>query len=94
MIAEQQYPSYKGKDGRETMKMLPPTKSANEDCREICVLTNKKALPQVPEYGPSAGIFKQSMGARYRVGIGLSYRPERLHSLAEFVPYGINSLAP
>jgi len=43
---------------------------------------------------PYAGIFKQSMGARYRVGIGLSYRPERLHSLAEFVFYGINSLAP
>ncbi len=26
-----------------------------------------------------AGIFKQSMGARNRVGIGLSYRPARLH---------------
>ncbi len=31
----------------------------------------------------SAGIFKQSMGARNRVGIGLSYRPARLHSLDE-----------
>jgi hypothetical protein len=30
-----------------------------------------------------AGIFKQSMGARNRVGIGLSYRPARLHRLAE-----------
>jgi hypothetical protein len=30
---------------------------------------------------PCAGIFKQSMGARNRVGIGLSYRPARLHSL-------------
>jgi hypothetical protein len=28
---------------------------------------------------------KQSMGARNQVGIGLSYRPARLHSLAEFV---------
>jgi hypothetical protein len=27
-------------------------------------------------------IFKQPMGARNRVGIGLSYRPARLHSLA------------
>ncbi len=27
----------------------------------------------------SAGIFEQSMGARNRVGIGLSYRPARLH---------------
>jgi hypothetical protein len=26
----------------------------------------------------SAGIFEQSMGARNRVGIGLSYRPARL----------------
>jgi hypothetical protein len=30
-------------------------------------------------------IRKQSMGARNRVGIGLSYRPARLHSLAELV---------
>jgi hypothetical protein len=35
----------------------------------------------------SAGIFKQSMGARNQVGIGLSYRPSRLHSLAELVPW-------
>jgi hypothetical protein len=34
-----------------------------------------------------AGIFKQSKGARNRVGIGLSYRPARLHSLAELVPW-------
>ncbi len=33
------------------------------------------------------GIFKQSMGARNRVGIGLSYRPARLHRLAEFIPW-------
>jgi hypothetical protein len=35
----------------------------------------------------SAWIFKQSMWARNRVGIGLSYRPARLHSLAELVPW-------
>jgi hypothetical protein len=29
----------------------------------------------------------ESMGARYRVGIGWSYRPARLHSLAELVPW-------
>jgi hypothetical protein len=34
-----------------------------------------------------AGILKQFMGARNRVGIGLSYRPARLHSLAELVPW-------
>ncbi len=35
---------------------------------------------------PSAGIFKQSMGARHRVGIGLSFQPARLHRLAEWTP--------
>ncbi len=34
-----------------------------------------------------AGIFKQSMGARNRVGIGLSYLPDRLHSLAKLIPW-------
>jgi hypothetical protein len=33
-----------------------------------------------------AGIFKHSMGARNRGGIGLSYRPAWLHRLAEFIP--------
>jgi hypothetical protein len=31
--------------------------------------------------------FKQSMGARNRGGIGLSYRPARLHRLAEFITW-------
>jgi hypothetical protein len=34
-----------------------------------------------------AGIFKKSMGAKNRGGIGLSYRPARLHRLAEFIPW-------
>jgi hypothetical protein len=44
-----------------------------------------------------AGILKQSMGARNRVGIGLSYRPARLNSLADWFlgidpsPVGENS---
>jgi hypothetical protein len=33
----------------------------------------------------SAGISKQSMGARNRVGIVLSSRPARLHMLAELI---------
>jgi hypothetical protein len=32
------------------------------------------------------GILEQSMGARNRVGIGLSYWPARLHRLAESIP--------
>jgi hypothetical protein len=35
----------------------------------------------------SAGIFKKSMGARNQGGIGLSYRPARLHRPAEFIPW-------
>jgi hypothetical protein len=31
--------------------------------------------------------FKESMGAINRGGIGLSYRPARLHRLAEFIPW-------
>jgi hypothetical protein len=31
-------------------------------------------------------ILEQVMGARNRVGIGLSYRPARLHRLAELIP--------
>jgi hypothetical protein len=34
-----------------------------------------------------ARIFKQSMGAINRVGIGLTYWPTRLHSLAELIPW-------
>ena len=40
-----------------------------------------------------AVIFKQSMEARDRVGIGLSYRPARLQRLAELIPL-IDSWAP
>ncbi len=47
-------------------------------------------MPSVRGMSPEvnrAGIFKQSMGARNRVGIELSYRPARLHRLAEFIPW-------
>ncbi len=35
----------------------------------------------------SAGIFNQPTGVRNRVGIRLSYRPTRLHRLAELIPW-------
>jgi hypothetical protein len=35
----------------------------------------------------SAEILKQSMGARNRIGIGLSYRSARLHRLAESITW-------
>ncbi len=34
-----------------------------------------------------AGILKQYMGARNRVGVGLSHRSNRLNSLAELIPW-------
>jgi hypothetical protein len=34
----------------------------------------------------SAGVLEQSMGARNRVGIELSYRPARQHRLVESIP--------
>jgi hypothetical protein len=43
--------------------------------------------PPVTTVASSAGIFKQSMGARNRVGIGLSHWPTRLHGLAELIPW-------
>jgi hypothetical protein len=48
-------------------------------------LDSKEPIP--PAYVACAGIFKQSMGARNQVEIGLSYRPARLLSLAELVPW-------
>ncbi len=36
--------------------------------------------------------FRKYMGARNRVGIGLSYRPARLHRLAESIPGFLKSL--
>ncbi len=52
----------------------------------VCQL--KHSCPSnVTEVGTKAGIFKQSMGARNRVGIGLSYWPARLHRRAELIPW-------
>ncbi len=46
-------------------------------CR-LCLKTEKENR---------AGNFKQSMGARNRVGKGLLYRPSRLHRLAELISW-------
>jgi len=56
-----------------------------------CDPTGKDRRMSSPPYNmnKSAGIFKQSMGARNRVGIGLSYRPARLLHIQ---PGGIVSL--
>jgi hypothetical protein len=38
-------------------------------------------------YVACAGILEQAMGARNRTGIGLSYRPARLHRMAESISW-------
>ncbi len=56
-------------------------------------LVNEKYYPfsssiayQVQIFTCCAGVLKQSVGARNRIGTGLSYRPARLHRLAELIP--------
>jgi hypothetical protein len=41
----------------------------------------------------SDGILEQSIGARNRVGIGLSFRPARLNRLAESIPKFKNTIS-
>jgi hypothetical protein len=53
--------------------LLPPS-----GMKTIC---GPMLAQRIPVRGIRAGIFKQSMGARNRVGIGLSYSPPRLHRL-------------
>jgi hypothetical protein len=48
--------------------------------RVIMLLAEKSIQFNRYPDGPCAGIFNQSMGARNRVGIGLSYRLARLHT--------------
>ena len=48
-------------------------------------IDSKEPIP--PSCVARAGIFKKSMGARHRGGIGFSYRPARLHRLLEFIPW-------
>jgi hypothetical protein len=54
----------------------------------IWLLGSKHAYPvRDLEVVSCAGIFKQSMGAGNQVELGFSYRPARLCSLAELVPW-------
>jgi hypothetical protein len=49
----------------------------------LLILKNAQRFPRSET---NSGILEQSMGARNRVGIGLSYCPARLHRLAESIP--------
>ncbi len=61
----------------------PAVLAGKEKSAELIDIFNQR-LPG-PRAQLCAGIFKQSTGARNRVGIGLSYGPARQHSLAELV---------
>jgi hypothetical protein len=50
-------------------------------------LTTYENVPNPLLFSDKAEIFKQSLGARNQGVIGLSYRPARLHRLAEFIPW-------
>jgi hypothetical protein len=50
------------------------------------LMTTSIALLGALLHGAELEFVKKSMGARHRVGIGLSYRSARLHRLAEFIP--------
>jgi hypothetical protein len=65
--------------------LLIPAKQ-NENVFFI-TLKAKKLLKSLLAVQIGAVMFKQSIGARNLVGIGLSYRPARLLSLAELVPW-------
>ncbi len=68
----------------------------HKDDRQLCYLPHSTSPSSTLAASPRgakqckychsrAGIFKKSMGARQRGGIGFSYRPARLHRLAEFI---------
>jgi hypothetical protein len=60
----------------------------NETKIWISLLKKKRRIENLycsEKDGISAEILEQSMGARNRVGVGLSYRPARLLSLAESI---------
>ncbi len=52
---------------------------------DVKLIVSAEIRQQYPQ--SCAGILKQSMETRNRVEIALSYRPARLHSLAELVPW-------
>ncbi len=76
---------------------IPLLLSKGNDKRlEVWLNENSLQISPLPQYRLScrgnmknstwAWILKKSMGARHRVGIGLSYRPAKLHRLAELMP--------
>jgi hypothetical protein len=61
---------------------LPPPATPSKSKMAAAVLKAAMGTLPVPSWN-----LKKSMGARHRVGIRLSYRPARLHRLAELMPW-------
>jgi hypothetical protein len=62
-------------------------KNTDQTSSNIFVYSGNLVLQGGTSKRKRAGIFKQSMGARNRVGLGLSYRPARLNRLSECIPW-------
>ncbi len=68
--------------------LVAPVEGLNAPCHRIKILSIARLCEVAHLFGSTcAGIFEQSMGARNRLGKGLSYRPARLCSRAELVPW-------
>ncbi len=75
-----------------TIALLPPHSHSPQPIFSVATTEEEKSRGEIGEVYSicplsSAGIFKQSMVARNRVGIGLPYRPARQHRLAELIPW-------
>ncbi len=70
------------------VRLLLSTKSLKENIFPVEKERKKErtSIPSISGQKSSSGILEQSMGARNRVGIGLPYRPARLHRLAQSIP--------
>ncbi len=69
-----------------TTRVIVRKQKENNHCEgSVIVVVSRLPPPGFELQSFRAGIFKISMGARHRVGIGLSYRPARLHRLAELM---------
>ncbi len=72
---------------KEMSKMQIEKRKESKEKRSFPIyLLRKSRIKAIAQtYYNSAGIFKEFIGARNRVGIGLSYRPARIHRLAELI---------
>jgi hypothetical protein len=79
--------------GIDSKKLIPPA-YALADRAHICRCLRRPGIDSeeiIRKFQHSAGIFKQYMGTRNTVGIGLLYRPARASICKPFTEHGIDS---